>query len=74
MVPPDGEGLQLPFCRRQLHTAERICKQMSSQFYLSEDTFDSVPISAATHPKSGSEQRQRSFEMVGHHQPESLLG
>jgi hypothetical protein len=33
-------------------------------FCLSEDTFDSIPISVATHLKSEPEPRQRSFEMV----------
>ena len=49
-IPPDGEGLQPPFDRRRLCTAERIRKRRCAAFYLSEDTFDSVPISVATHP------------------------
>ena len=65
MVPPDSEGLQPPFSRRRLHMAERIRKRRRTSFYFSKDTFSNIPTSIATHLKSESEPRQRSFEMAG---------
>ena len=43
---------------------ECVWKQRCTAFYLSEDTFDYIPISVATHLKSEFEPQQCSFEMV----------
>jgi hypothetical protein len=64
MIPPDGEGLQPRFRGRWLHVAETITKRGGTSFYFTKDTFNSIPISVATHLKSESGPRQRSFEMV----------
>jgi hypothetical protein len=58
-IPSDGEGLQSPFDRRLLCTAECIQKRRYTVFYLSEDTFSGTPISVATRPESAPEPRRR---------------
>jgi len=64
MIPPDGKGLQPPFGHRRLRVAECIQKRRCTAFYLSENTFDSIPIPVATHPESASGPRQRRLEVV----------
>ena len=64
MIPPDGEGLQSPFDRRLLRTAECIQKLRCTAFYLSENTFGAAPISVVTHSKSAPDPRRRRPEVV----------
>ena len=65
MIPPDDEDLQPSFDCRRPHMLNVFANEDVRRFYLSKDTFNSIPTSVATHPKSESEPRQCSFEMVG---------
>jgi len=64
LIPPGGEGLELRFRRRWLHVAKRFCKRGGPSFYLSKDTFNSIPISIVSYLKSEAESLQRGGEMV----------
>jgi hypothetical protein len=63
-IIPDGEGLEPRFDGFELRVPKRILKRRGSSFYLTEDTFDGVPISVATHLKSEAKSARCCFQIV----------
>jgi len=60
---PSSEGLKPRLGGFRFDVAEAVRKRRGSTFYLSKDSFDSIPISSATHLKSETSPLQRSLEV-----------
>jgi len=51
-IPPDSEGLRPRFSSRWIDVTETITKRGGSSFYLTKETFDSIPIPMANRLES----------------------